>query len=201
MDAVIITQEGLIPVDAKFPLENYRRFLRETDPGRKAEHERAFANDVKARTDETAKYVRPPETLPFAFMFVPAEGIYYDLLVNEVGTSDTRHLVDDAQKKKVIMVSPTTFTAYLYSVLYGFKAFKIERDALEIRKNVDNLSRHLSAYDEFFKRLGASLSTTVNHYNTALRELGKIDRDVVKIGGNSINLESQQVDRPQLAAD
>ncbi|MBI1839122.1 MAG: DNA recombination protein RmuC, partial [Candidatus Colwellbacteria bacterium] len=123
VDAVILTKDGMIPVDAKFSLDNYNRIVNETDEARRAELEKDFKNDLKKRIDETAKYIRPKEgTLPFAFMFIPAEGIYYDLLVNEVGAVkvNTRSLIDYAYTDKhVIIVSPTTFSAYLQSVLYG----------------------------------------------------------------------------------
>jgi len=139
VDAIIRTKEGFIPVDAKFPLENYTRIHDERDDTRRAEYEDAFKRDLKKRIDETSKYVRPKDgTLPFAFMYIPAEGIYYDLLNDGIGAVNTRSLLDYAQnEKKVIIVSPTTFAAYLQSVLYGFKAFKIEEQAKDIAKNVE----------------------------------------------------------------
>jgi DNA recombination protein RmuC len=166
VDAVIKTKEGLIPIDAKFPLDNYLRIIDETDDVRRAELEKAFTRDLKTRIDETAKYVRTNSgTLPFALMFIPAEGIFYDLLVNEVGANkvNVRSLIEYANEKNVVIVSPTTFAAYLNSVLYGFKAFRVEETAKEIAKNVETLSQHLKAYEEYFKKLGTSLSTTVNH--------------------------------------
>lgn len=203
VDAVILAKEGMIPIDAKFPLDNYLRIADETDDARRAELETAFKGDLKRRIDETAKYVQPDKgTLPFAFMFIPAEGIYYDLMVNEVGAMkvNTRTLIDYAyNEKKVIIVSPTTFAAYLQSVLYGFKAFKVEETAKEIARNVENLSRHLRAYEDYFRKLGASLSTTVNHYNAAYEELSKIDKDVLRITGESPGFQPARVDRPQAA--
>lgn len=200
VDAVIHTKEGFIPIDAKFSLDNYNRVVNEQDEIRRLDYEKEFKNDLKKRIDETAKYIRPEEgTLPFAFMFIPAEGIYYDLLVNEVGAvkSNTRSLIDYAyQDKHVIIVSPTTFTAYLQSVLYGFRAFKIEQQAMDIRTNVEKLGKHINAYDELFKKLGSSLSTTVNHYNSAYKELGKIDKDVYKIAGTEAEIEVFAIDRP-----
>jgi DNA recombination protein RmuC len=205
VDAVIKAPEGLIPVDAKFPLENYQAVIDETDPDKRAEYEIAFKNDVRNRIDETAKYIRPNEgTMDFAFMLIPAEAIYYDLLVNEVGAvkSNTRNLIEYAfNKKKVVIVSPTTFAAYLQTVLQAFRAFKIEKEAQMIAKNIENLGRHLKVYEEFFTKLGKSLSATVNHYNDAGKELGKIDKDVLRITGEKIGLEITQVDRPQLAAE
>jgi DNA recombination protein RmuC len=200
VDAVIITKDGMIPVDAKFSLDNYRRLVDETDEGRREELEKEFKNDLKKRIDETAKYIRTKDdTLPFAFMYIPAEAIYYDLLVNEVGAVkvNTRSLIDYAYKdKNVIIVSPTTFAAYLQSVLYGFRAFKVEESAKQIGKHVEALSRHLKAYDDYFKKVGISLGTTVNHYNSAQKELGKVDKDIAKVTGMSMELEPLVVEKP-----
>lgn len=203
VDAVVITKDGMIPVDAKFSLDNYRRLVDEQDEGRRGELEKEFKNDLKKRIDETAKYIRPKDgTLPFAFMYIPAEAIYYDLLVNEVGAVkvNTRSLIDYAYKdKNVIIVSPTTFAAYLQSVLYGFRAFKIEESAKQIGKHVESLSRHLMAYDEYFKKVGTALGTTVNHYNAAQKELGKVDKDIAKITGDSMDIEQLALEKPQQA--
>lgn len=202
VDAVIITKDGLIPVDAKFSLDNYNRVVNESDPIRKEELEKDFRNDLKKRIDETAKYVRPGEgTLPFAFMFIPAEGIYYDLLVNEVGAVrvNTRSLIDYAtNEKKVIIVSPTTFAAYLQSVLYGFRAFKIEESAQLIVGRVEELRKHLVAYEEYMKKLGNALGTTVNHYNTAYKELKKVDKDVVKITTETAGIDPLLLEKPSI---
>lgn len=200
VDAVILTKEGMIPVDAKFSLDNYNRVVNEDDPSRKEELEKEFRNDLKKRIDETAKYVRPDEgTLPFAFMFIPAEGIYYDLLVNEVGAIkvNTRSLVDYAtNEKKVIIVSPTTFSAYLQSVLYGFRAFKIEETAHLIMGRVRELGKHLTKYEDLMKKLGNTLGTSVNHYNNAYKEFKLVDKDIVKITGESIGVESLLIEKP-----
>jgi DNA recombination protein RmuC len=198
VDAIITTKDGMIPVDAKFSLDNYSRLVNETDDERKAELERDFKNDLKRRIDETSKYIRPAEgTLPFAFMFIPAEGIYYDLLVNEVGATkvNTRSLIDYAyNEKKVIIVSPTTFAAYLQSVLHGFRAYKIEEGAVQIRKNVGELGKHLKAYEEYHTKLGKNLGTVVNQYNFSGKELKKIDKDILRITGDSAGLEPMLIE-------
>lgn len=200
VDAVIITKDGMIPVDAKFSLDNYNRVVNETDELRKEELAKDFRNDLKKRIDETAKYVRPEEgTLPFAFMFIPAEGIYYDLLINEVGALkvNTRNLIDYASnEKRVIIVSPTTFAAYLQSVLYGFRAFKIEESAQLIIGRVEELRKHLIAYEEYMKKLGNALGTTVNHYMAAHKELKKVDKDIVKITGESAGIDPILLEKP-----
>lgn len=202
VDAVITTKDGLIPIDAKFSLDNYNRVVNAIDERQKEEAEKEFKNDLKKRIDETSKYIRTNEgTLPFAFMYIPAEGIYYDLLINEVGAvkTNTRNLIDYAYNdKKVIIVSPTTFAAYLQSVLYGFKAFKIEESAKEIQKNVIELEKHLRSYNEYHEKLGKTLGTVVNHYNQTNKEFGKIDKDVLKITGSSMELDNPQIEKPAL---
>jgi DNA recombination protein RmuC len=201
VDAVIVTKEGMIPIDAKFSLDNYDRVVHAIDDRQREELEKEFKNDLKKRIDETAKYVRPEEgTLPFAFMYIPAEAIYYDLLVNEVGSIkvNTRNLIDYAyNEKKVIVISPTTFMAYLQSVLYGFKAFKIEESAKEIIKKVEDLGKHLNAYSSYHVKLGNAINTVANHYGASNKELKKIDKDVLRIAGSSPELNLLEVEKPR----
>lgn len=200
VDAVIHTKEGIIPIDAKYSLDNYQRLMNAVDDEDTAFYQNEFKKDIQKRIDETAKYIRPEEgTLPFAFMFIPAEGIYYDLLVNQVsrGAVNTQNLIEYAyNKRKVIIVSPTTFYAYLQSVLYGFKAFKIEESAKHIEKRVGELGNHLAAFEEYMKKLGVTLGTSVNHYNTAYKELKKVDKDVLRITGESTGIEPALLDKP-----
>lgn len=200
VDAAIFLQDKIIPVDAKFSLENYNR-LTELGPG--ADHdaiEKQFKQDLKNRIDETSKYIRPSEnTMDFAFMFIPAEGLYYDLLVNKVGAGgvSSRDLIDYAFKEKhVIIVSPTSFFAYLQTVLQGLRAMQIEESAKEIRKNIEVLAKHLQSYDGYLQKLGATLGTTVGHYNTAYKEFKKIDKDVVKIAETESAIEPMQLEKP-----
>ncbi len=202
VDAAIFTKDGIIPVDAKFSLENYQRVVDAIDEEQREKLEREFKNDLKKRIDETSKYIKPKEdTLDFAFMFIPSEAIYYDLLVNEVGAVkiNTRNLIEYAFKeKKVIIVSPTTFAAYLQTVLQGLRALKIEESAKEIRKNVEKLGKHVLAYEDYMKKLGNSMGTTVNHYNTAYKELGKIEKDVTRITGDDKEIEPILLDKPRM---
>jgi DNA recombination protein RmuC len=205
VDAVIHTKDGIIPIDAKFSLDNYERLINTIDDSQKDILEKEFKNDLKKRIDETAQYIKPTEgTLSFAFMFIPAEAIYYDLLVNEIGSVkvNTRNLIDYAyNEKKVIIVSPTTFSAYLQSVLYGFKAYKIEEKAKDIIKNVETLGKHLNAYTEYHNKLGNSLSAVFNHYKTAGAELKKVDKDVTRITGASPELDILQIEKPEMSYD
>ncbi|MEK7139739.1 MAG: DNA recombination protein RmuC [Patescibacteria group bacterium] len=202
VDAAIFIKDKILSVDSKFSLENYNRIVNETDPTERERLEKVFIQDIKNRIDETAKYIRPSEnTMDFAFMFIPSEAIYYDLLVNRIGAakSSTRDLIEYAfRDKKVIIVSPTSFMAYLQTVLQGLRALQIEESAKEIQKRVGELGRHISAYDQFMGKLGNSLTTTVNHYNTAHKELKKIDKDVLRIAGTSPEVEALLVDKPNI---
>jgi len=138
--------------------------------------------------------------MDFAFMFIPAEGVYYDLLINQVGAIkvSTRDLIEYAFKEKhVIIVSPTSFLAYLQTVLQGLRALQIEESAKEIRKRVEMLGKHLLNFDEYMKKLGSHMSTTVNTYNQAYKELGKVDKDVLKISGQAGEIEPMELERPK----
>lgn len=203
VDAVIMLEKGkLLPVDSKFSLENYNRLLEVTDKTQRDVLARAFKNDLKNRIDETAKYIRPNEdTMDYAFMFIPSEAIYYDLLVNKVGVTNTsaRDLIEYAfREKNVIIVSPTTFMAYLQTVLQGLRSLQIEDQAKEIQKRVGELGRHITTYEQYMQKLGSSLGTTVNHFNNAHKELKKVDKDVVKIARVTPSVEPMSVDRPIL---
>ena len=200
VDAIIQTKDGFIPIDAKYSLDNYQRMMNAEGEDDTAFFQNEFKKDIQKRIDETAKYIKPDEgTLPFAFMFIPAEGIYYDLLVNQSakGSVNTQNLIEYAyNKRKVIIVSPTTFYAYLQSVLFGFKAFKIEESAKHIEARVGELGRHIAVYEDYMKKLGTTLGTTVNHYNVAYKELKKIDKDVTKITGVAVGVEPELLEKP-----
>lgn len=199
VDAVVFVNEKIVPIDSKFSLENYNRLVH-ADPSERAAFEKTFVNDLKLRITETAKYIRPEEgTMDFAFMFIPSEGIYYDLLTNQVGAGDDENLIQRAASKhKVIIVSPTSFLAYLQTVLQGLKALEIEKQAEEIQKRVGELGKHIGAYEEFYKKLGNSLATTISHYNSGYKELGKIEKDVYRIEGNKIGIEPLVLDKPMV---
>jgi len=195
-------KEKIIPVDSKFSLENYERILNCKDKEEREKLEKLFRQDLKTRIDETSKYVKPGEkTMDFAFMFIPSEAIYYDLLINKVGAVqvNTRDLIEYAFKDKhVIIVSPTSFLAYLQTVLQGLRALQIEESAKNIRSNVEKLSRHILSYESFLKKMGVSISTTVNHYNNAYKEFKKIDKDVVKITDGKAQIDPLVLDKPKV---
>lgn len=200
VDAAIFLDKGqILPVDSKFSLENYNRMVNAKD---KAEREALLARvkaDLKGRIDETAKYIRPREhTMDFAFMFIPSESLYYDLLINNVGAGgSSRDLIEYAfRDKRVIIVSPTSFLAYLQTVLQGLRSLQIEEQAKDIQVRVGQLGVHIKKFDELMGKLGKSLGTTVGHYNNSYKELAKIDKDVVKISGGEQQTDPLLLDKP-----
>lgn len=197
VDAAVFVGDKIVPVDSKFSLENYNRLVNAPE-SEKPVLEKAFVNDLKLRIQETAKYIRPEEkTMDFAFMFIPSEAIYYDLLTNQVGGGEDENLIQRAAGKyKVIIVSPTSFLAYLQTVMQGLKAMEIEKRAEEIQKRVGELGKHMGKYEEFYKKLGTSLGTTVSHYNSAYKELGKIDKDIYRIAETKAGIEPELLEHP-----
>ncbi len=200
VDAVVFISDKIVPIDSKFSLENYNRMIQTNDATEKAQFEKAFVGDLKIRIQETAKYIRPEEgTMDFAFMFIPSEGIYYDLLVNQVGAGEDENLIQRAASKyKVIIVSPTSFLAYLQTVMQGLKALQIEEKAQDIQKRVGELGKHVASYEDYYKKLGNALGTTISHYNAGYKELGKIDKDVYRITDEKMGIDAILLDKPQL---
>jgi len=203
VDAVVFVKDKIIPIDSKFSLENYNRIVGERNETERDRLEKVFVNDLKMRITETAKYVQPDKgTMEFAFMFIPHEAIYYDLLINKIGAlqdENTENLIQRAASKyHVIIVSPTSFLAYLQTVLQGLKALQIEESAKEIRQRVEELGKHLGAYESYMAKLGTALGTSVNQYNSAYKELKKVDKDVLHVTGVSAGFEPQILDKPNL---
>ena len=192
VDAIIKVGEFVIPIDAKFSLDNYNKMIEsdETDSERLNDLERKFKNDIKNRIDETSKYIRPNEgTVDYAYMFIPADGLYQDLLNNKVGSLkiNQRDLVSYAYQKKVMIVSPMSL----------FPMLQVTSKALNNMK-VEELGNHLKAYLTYHEKLGNSLSTVVNHYNVSNKEFRKIDKDITKLTSNkaSIGIETESLERP-----
>ena len=202
VDAAVFVKDKIIPIDSKFSLENYNRIVEERNEVEKEKLEKLFVADLKNRITETAKYIQPEQgTMDFAFMFIPHEAIYYDLIVNKIGAlkEDSESLIQRAASKyHVLIVSPTSFLAYLQTVLQGLNALHIEEKATEIIKRVDELSKHWKKYEDYYQKLGNSLSTTVNHYNAGYKELGKVDKDVLRITGNSEGVETLTLEKPHV---
>lgn len=200
VDAIILVKDKIIPIDAKFSLEKYNLIMEETDKIRRDSLEKEFKADIKKRIDETSKYIRPEEnTTDFAFMFIPAEGVFYNLLIYKVGETGVRSkdLVEYSFSKKVIIVSPTSFFAYLQTVIQALKSLQVEEGVKEVIKRVGELNKHLLSYDVYMQKLGNNLGTVVNMYNSSYKEFKKIDKDVTKITGAESKIEPLELDRPQ----
>ncbi len=204
VDAIVKVKDKIIPIDSKFSLEKYEKLLNCNNSEQREILEKQFKQDLKKRIDETAKYVKPSEkTVDFAFMFIPSESVYYDLLVNKIGASQvsSRDLIEYAFKEKhVIIVSPTSFLAYLQTVLQGLRALEIEESAKIIQKNVEKLGKHIDSYEDYHQKLGNSLTTTVNHYNRASKEFKKLDKDVMKVteGKEGGKIKEIEIDKPRV---
>ena len=205
VDAVVFLDKGkILPIDSKFSLENYNRMVAATNKSERELYAKKVSADLKGRIDETSKYIRPTEkTMDFAFMFIPSESLYYDMLINKVGTaSSERDLIEYAYRDKhVIVTSPTSFMAYLQTILQGLRSLEIEKDAQEIQARVAKLGQHIDAFDANMTKLGNALGTTVNHYNTAYKNLAQIDKDVVKITTGkteNLNIDAKTIEKPQL---
>jgi DNA recombination protein RmuC len=189
-----------LPIDSKFSLENYNRLI-EAKGSEKESLEKLFKADIKNRIDETAKYILPGNgTLDQALMFIPSEAIYYDLLANKVGLGSVsgRNLIQYASEKKVTIVGPSTLSAMLQTIMQGLRSIEIHKDTERIRKNIEQLQKHLLAHNAYMMKLGSSLGTTVNHYNATYKELGKIDRDIVKIAETEASIEPLLLEKPTL---
>ena len=201
VDAVVFLDKGkILPIDSKFSLENYNRMVAETNKDAREKLLAKVRADLKGRIDETSKYIRPDEnTMDFAFMFIPSESLYYDLLIGSVGSgSSARDLIEYAfRDKRVIVVSPTSFMAYLQTVLQGLRSLQIEQQAKDIQVRVGKLGQHIARFEEYMQKLGNALGTTVNHYNAAHKELGKVDKDVIKIADTTSAVDPLLVDKPQ----
>ncbi len=201
VDAVVFVKDKIIPVDSKFSLENYNRLVQEEKPEERARYEKAFINDLKERIKETSKYIRPEEgTLEFAFMFIPHEALYYDLLINKIGaaTGDTESILQVAASKyHVMVVSPTSFAAYLQTVLQGLKALQIEEQTQQLQKRIGDLQRHLAQYQQHFDSVGKHLGTVVNQYNLATKDYALIDKDFLRITGQGNAYQPSLVDKPE----
>ena len=201
VDAIVRVGDYIIPVDAKFSLDNYNKMIESSDPSEIQFLEKKFKDDIKTRIDETSKYIKTNEkTTDYAYMFIPADGLYQDLLNSRVGSLkiNSKDLVSYAYSKKVMIVSPMSLFPMLQITVKALHNLKVEKSIHDILMNIDKLSSHLNSYQNLHNKLGKSLSAVVNHYNDSSKEFGKIDKDVTKIsdGNFKIGIETNIVDRP-----
>ena len=203
VDAIVKVGDFIIPIDAKFSLDNYNKMIESEDKMEIENLEKSFKEDIKKRIDETSKYIRPNEkTTDYAYMFIPADGLYQDLLNSRVGTLkiNSKYLVSYAYTKKVMIVSPMSLFPMLQITVKALHNMKVERSIEDIQKNIEKLSNHMNAYKDAHDSLGKTIRTVVNHFNKSSKEFNKIDKDIIKIssGKNSIGFEEDILDTPQL---
>ena len=203
VDAIVRVGDFIIPIDAKFSLDNYNKMIESDDKSEIDKLEKSFLDDIKKRINETSKYIRTTEkTTDYAYMFIPADGLYQDLLNSRVGSLkiNSKDLVDYAYEKKVMIVSPMSLFPMLQITVKALNNMKIERSIDEIKKNIEKLSNHLNSYKESHDKLGKTIGTVVNHYNKSSKEFNKIDKDITKISGVNSSLEFKQntLEKPQL---
>ena len=200
VDAIVRVGEFIIPIDAKFSLDNYNKMIESENKDELSDLEKKFKSDIKNRIDETAKYIRPNEkTTDYAYMFIPADGLYQDLLNSRVGSLkiNQRDLVNYAYEKKVMIVSPMSLFPMLQITVKALHNMKVEDSINDIIKNVEKLSNHLNAYKTYHDKLGNTLGTAVNHYNDSTKEFKKIDKDIIRISGNSkLEIDTGIIDKP-----
>ena len=195
VDAIVRVGDFIIPIDAKFSLDNYNRMIESEDKSEIEMLEKSFKDDIKKRIDETSKYIRTSEkTTDYAYMFIPADGLYQDLLNSRVGSLkiNSKDLVSYAYTKKVMIVSPMSLFPMLQITVKALHNMKVERSIEDIMKNIDKLSNHLNSYKETHDKLGKTIGTVVNHYNNTSKEFNKIDKDITRISGGNSSLEFQQ---------
>lgn len=201
VDAIVYLKDNLIvPIDSKFSLENYNRLLDEDNKENKIMLAKTLKNDIKSRIDETSLYIKTTEnTTDFAFMFIPSESLYYDLLINKIaeGKIDERDLIEYAFSKKVIIVSPTTLVAYLTTVSMGLKNLVIEENAKNIREQVLKLESHLTKFEESYRSMGNTLGTVVNKYNETSKLTNRVSKVSSKITSSENEVDIPLLERPQ----
>jgi DNA recombination protein RmuC len=175
VDAVIRLDRSLVPVDAKFPLDNFHRVVEAQTDAERETYAKQFGRDVKAHVDAIAqKYIRPDEgTYEFALMYLPAEAVYYELVCNRLG-GDTGPLAY-ALERKVIPVSPSTLHAYLLVVVLGFKGLQIEEHAREVMAYCAQLGKDFGRFKEDFELVGTHLGRAQSKFGEAEKRLGRFE--------------------------
>jgi len=196
VDAVIRLKEGMVPVDAKFPLENFRRMLEAaSDEDRKAAR-KDFVRNVKKHIDDIhERYIRTEEgTFPFALMYIPAENVYYETIIRGDEEDSEKALYAYATSKQVMPVSPNSFYAYLLTLAQGFRGLKIEERALEIINHLNRLRQELERFTEDFRKVGMHLSNAQTRFGEAEKRLTRFEEKLINAAGEPALEESPKIE-------
>ncbi|MFH1848127.1 MAG: DNA recombination protein RmuC [Candidatus Omnitrophota bacterium] len=185
VDAAIKFGKGIVPIDSKFPLENFKRLIEASSEQEKKQAKKQFVSDVKKHISDIAdKYILPDEgTFDFALMYIPAENIYYETIIKDERFSEDSGLFQYSLDKKVIPVSPNSFYAYLQVILLGLKGMVVEKSAKEFLNSLDRLQGDLNRFQEEFLRLGKHINNTTGSFDDAQKRLEKIQAKVAQISG------------------
>jgi len=191
VDAVIRLGQNLVPVDAKFPLENFRRVIEVSSEEERKSAKRKFLADVKKHVDAiSGKYILPDEgTFDFALMYIPAENVYYELIIKDEAMDSDKGLLNYSFAKRVIPVSPNSFYAYLQTILLGLKGLHIEERAQEILTNLARLSGDFRKFREEFDTVGKHITNTKSRYDDADKRLEKFSDKLESLSETSPAIE------------
>jgi DNA recombination protein RmuC len=183
VDAVIKLRDHLVPVDAKFPLESFQRLVAATDDAARKVARREFERSVKARVDEIAdKYIRPGEgTFEFALMYIPAENVYYEVIIRDEGLGGEGSLLAYAGSRRVVPVSPNSFFAYLSTIATGLKGMQVEARAAEIQAELGRLEREFERFGEAFRLVGTHLTAAERKYEEAGKLAGRLGERLQRV--------------------
>jgi DNA recombination protein RmuC len=188
VDAVIHIGDNIVPIDAKFPLDNFQKFANEENPKEKEDLRKKFVVDVKKHiADISKKYILPDEgTYDFALMYIPAENIYYETILKDENLGEERTIFSSALKKRVIPVSPNSFYAYLQVIVQGLKGLQIEKSAREIFQRLTRLQGDLARFRKDFQTLGSHLGHAQTKFDDAEKRLDRFSDKLVVISGEEV---------------
>ncbi len=195
VEAVICLGDKVVPVDAKFPLDSFKRIIESESEEEKQVWRKDFIRKVKEKIDQISKYIKPDEgTYDFALMYIPAENVYYETIIRDESFGGENSILGFALEKRVIPVSPNSFLAYLYAIASGLKGLKIEERAHDILIRLNSLVLELNKFKEDFETLGMHLNRAKNKYEEADKQLSRFDNKL-----SSLNeLSTQEDDRKSL---
>ena len=190
VDAIIRLGDGIVPIDSKFPLESFQRLVDAKDPERKKTAKKEFIASVKMRIDEIAgKYINPAEgTFEFAMLYIPAENVFYETIINDTLTSKSYEIFNYAIKNHVIPVSPNSFYAYLMAIAYGLKGFKIEQQTKTIIGELAQVQDRFSRFYADFSLVGKHISNASQKYDETVKKAEKLHEQIGKVTGNKLEL-------------
>ena len=193
VDAVIRLGDQLVPVDSKFPLEQFRNLQQAVTDEERLRARKELIRDVKQHINAIAdKYIRPTEgTFEFALMYIPAESVYYETIIREDGETGLKSIFQHAIDRRVIPVSPNSFYAYLQVILFGLRGLKVEHQAQEILAGLNQLNRELSNVREDFNKTG-------KHLRNALDSFERSDKRLDRFEGRLESVETTKTELPAL---